>query len=543
MGTPADVGYRYSALLPNGTNNYEAIRLDNYAYEKRWLTLNDSGTSMVVTDYLGAAASPLRQGDTGYDELYADPRRGDAGVRDRTTMLFQLDLSQRYLGDVTRVLLLGMDPLRGFNSSDQPVADWPGDLLVGWDVGGIEMFDDGPAGGHGDLVLTDGVYSVTWAATADGYDTTIVPDMPNALVGGDYFTDPYAGTAFWENRGSPRSFALKYAVVVDGEGILSPGSNIDVYIQTADGTDITFAPFVWDNDDLPKLTAAFPADIVDIYQDGADTKLVYTNIKQAPDNAIEMTTDPTGEWKNHGLQGVGADNIYTATVTGATDDTQFFRVRTPGLARTGTWWEPHPVASGQVVTVYWNQIGTDLAGGTDVRFSSNANGWSGDATPMTFLGDGLWTTSIIAVPEVDAYGPRAGMYWKVNPGWIGQAGSWNEDFCVIMTNQGISWTPNRPLPGESCTITYDPTGGPLEGEPEVSIHWWVDGLDGLPGGTGGTAWPGDLMSSNAPNEWVHTFTVPADTVHSINFLFNDGSGGNKDENFKGNRNYNLFVGP
>jgi hypothetical protein len=140
------------------------------------------------------------------------------------------------------------------------------------------------------------------------------------------------------------------------------------------------------------------------------------------------------------------------------------------------------------------------------------------------------------------------MYWKANPDWIGQPGLpfAGKNFAIITENQGISWMPNRPLPGTSCTITYDPTGGPLEGQAEIGIWWWVDGMDGLGGGSGGTVtWPGDAMTSNAPNEWVYTFTIPPNTQRTVNFLFNNNvpSGTIKDENFEQDMNYLLFVGP
>ena len=176
----------------------------------------------------------------------------------------------------------------------------------------------------------------------------------------------------------------------------------------------------------------------------------------------------------------------------------------------------------------------------DVKFSSNVNGWSVDSTPMTFVSNGLWTITVEASPETSVH-PRAGMYFKLNPGWLGQSNG--DDFCVIMPNQLISWSPNKPLAGDPCTITYDPTGGPLDGQAQINIHWWVDGLDGLPGGSGGTAWPGDMMTSNSPTEWTYTFMVPSNALYTVNFLFNEGVGSIKDENYDPDRNYMLFVGP
>ena len=70
---------------------------------------------MTVVDYPGAAAHPLRNtADTNpppaQNRLYTDAQRGDAGVRVRREILFQLDLSLRKRHNLQRVFVAGLRP-------------------------------------------------------------------------------------------------------------------------------------------------------------------------------------------------------------------------------------------------------------------------------------------------------------------------------------------------------------------------------------------------------------------------------------------------
>ena len=150
--------YKYSALI-GGTNTFEAIRLTSFDNASRQLTLNNDGTPMTVREYLGAAAHPLRNPSStnepsAHNQLFTDPQRGDAGVRVRREILFQLDLSLRKRDNLQRVMVMGSDPLRGFNSTGNnaggTASDYPGNsAYLNWENAGIELFDDGT---HGDAV-------------------------------------------------------------------------------------------------------------------------------------------------------------------------------------------------------------------------------------------------------------------------------------------------------------------------------------------------------------------------------------------------------
>ena len=258
-GSPSELDYKYSARIA-GTNNYEAIRLDKFA-DAAQLILNTNGAPMTVVDYLGAAAYPLRepgrhQFPSALNRLYTDAQRGDAGLRVRREILFQLDLSLRKRDNLARVMVMGSDPLRGFNdtgaANDFKAQDFPkpGENPVPWSEAGIQLFDDGT---HGDDDADDGVYARLWTFSTDGFDSAIEPGAPNSLVGGVesvFFpedipgTQPYDGTG-WLTRRSPRSFIYNIFVLTDGgNNSGSPSSNIEYYVATQRDRPIVSAPFI-----------------------------------------------------------------------------------------------------------------------------------------------------------------------------------------------------------------------------------------------------------------------------------------------------------
>ncbi|MBU1692648.1 MAG: hypothetical protein KKC51_01660, partial [Verrucomicrobia bacterium] len=314
-GTPGRIDYKFSGRLTStGTNNYEAIRLHEYADAKRWLTLPTNGSSLVVTDYLGAAAAPLRYptNTADYAALYGDTRRGDAGVRERTTVTFRLDLSTRDLYNVQRVLIVGGDPLRGFNVDGSGSPDWPGNpAYVDWLLGGLDLYDDGT---HGDTTVGDGIYSRQWSFTTTGTDAAMEPAAPNSLVGGNYgSTLPYYGA--WANRRSPRSFAYKYAVVYGAESALidpDPGGNLEYYIETSDTNFVVER--TWANNDLPFRPAANPPQIYGLQPQATATLVLFTNALGEAQHGVQMSTNLTSPWLDYGQTAAGSGGNWTVTV-------------------------------------------------------------------------------------------------------------------------------------------------------------------------------------------------------------------------------------
>ena len=246
-GSPVDLYYKYSARIA-GTNNYEAIRLTGFDNVSRPLRLNTNGAPMTVVDYLGAAAHPLRNpGDTNLpsaqNRLFSDPQRGDAGVRVRREVLFQLDLSMRNTNNLA--------PRRGarFRQAPRvqttgqrgaaPPASYPDNsAYVNWDNAGIQLVDDGTSATPSPATAS---YSRLWALSTNGYDAAIEVQRPLLLVGGAsavYFpeeipgTEPYQGDTYWIARRSPRSFIYKfYVYTTGGNNYDSPNYDLSYYVD------------------------------------------------------------------------------------------------------------------------------------------------------------------------------------------------------------------------------------------------------------------------------------------------------------------------
>ncbi len=305
-GTAQELSYKYSGRLTStGTNTYEAVRMTDFANVARTLTLPLVETSIVITDHLGAAAAPYRvQSDpANRNDLYIDARRGDAGVRQGIRITFQLDLSGRNRAGLTRVMVEGSDPLRGFNNNEQlptGVSDYPGGGAVGWNHGGIALNDNGT---DGDAVAGDGIYSRAWLWSTNGTDesATLVTDYPYSLVGGNFDTPPYNASG-WNDGRSPRSFAYKFAVARgDGSGLESPASDLEYYIEDDAGTNIVLSPFVWANEDLPlpppsnspTMTApAFPA--------AGQTRVQFVNETNELQHGVQISTNLGQGWMDFG---------------------------------------------------------------------------------------------------------------------------------------------------------------------------------------------------------------------------------------------------
>lgn len=548
-GTPPRLYYKYSGILNNtGTNNYEAIRLHNYADAARWLQLNDEGTSLVVTDYLGAAAHPWREPGsiTNYNALYSDLRRGDAGVRERTTVTFQLDLSARDLYTVQRVVLVGSDPLRGFNTDNTPLSDWPGNLsLVGWDLGGIDLYDDGTSG---DAIAGDGIYSRTWSFTTNGLDPALVPGSPHSLVGGDSSSIPYAGG--WANRRSPRSFAYKFAVVFGNESaLLDPGPDIEVYLG-ADQTNVVMAPHLWANNDLPYRPPANPPQLVGIQPRGGTTLVFFTNAIPEPIHGIQISTNLQSDWLDFGQMASGSGGNWTAVVRHATA-AEFYRAYSgPGQPFRHVRWSPNPIPNtGAVVRFWYYQNQRALAGRRDIHWYGNTGYYTSGIpfflNPMTFTGDGAWyiDQAIPPIAGTNTAGHIQFLFTDAVPSiYDKNGGTGGNDYRAQYAGRA-TWTPDPVAPGAILSITYNTAGGPLVGATSLYLHVAFDGWEGS-GWQGIINNPRPALTEVGGGIWTIDLEVPTNRFRTVNFCFTTlptTDAGTWDNN--GLRDWQAFIQP
>lgn len=529
-GTPAVLNYKFSGRLTGtGTNTYEAVRLVDFASAARRLTLPTNATFLVVTDYLGAAAAPYRDPNTpaDFNALYLDARRGDAGVRERTTVTFQLDLSGRNRSGISRVLVQGSDPLRGFNT-DGSVSDWAGSGAVGWSVGGLTLYDDGT---NGDAVSGDGIYSRTWLWSVDGTDDTAVPNFPYSLVGGDFDTPPYTGSG-WADRRSPRSVIYKYYVLKSDSSVLeSPASNIEMYLEDPTATNITLAPFIWDNNDLPLPPPSnAPTMVATIPLTGNQVRVLFENQPSELQHGIILSTNLVQGWLDYGLRAVGSGGNWTALVRNANAAHEFYAAFAgPPKQDIGIWFEPNPLPStGGTLRVWYRQHGRSIAGARDVGLTGPWNGW-GPGAPMTFVGDGAWYYDLLVSESASTT-----VIFKART----VSGNWDfgPDVYAYKGTGRASWTPQSPTNGEILTITYDNATGPLTNSPTVSAWLGYDepwfGSSAIP------------MTNIGGTLWETAITVPTNPVLSVNFVFRNASGTIYDsESSPGGRQYRVFINP
>lgn len=503
-GSPVQLYYKYSGIMTNGsgrgTNNFEAIRLHDYANQSRILQLNTNGISMVVTDYLGAAAHPWRDPNTvsnAMNDLFTDSKRGDAGVRQRTTVTFQLDLSKRNLAGITRVLVVGGDPLRGFNS-DGSVSDWPGNSgVVGWDYGGVDMTHVG-----------NGIYSCTWVFSTNGVDDIAEPDAPNSLVGGDYATPPYYGNTGWLDGRSPRSFAYKFAVVRDNTtAIVTPGGDIQMYL--GEQTNVVLDPYLWDNNDLPFAPPSNAPAFISATRVGSDIKLVFTNAPAEGQHGVQVSSNLGGPWQDYGQRAATnlAGQWEAYLPIGVWQACRAFAG--PPKPWKGMRWSPNPMpATGGTLRIMFSQHSRPLAGDTNVQIAGTFNGWG--ATPMTFAGDGLWTYDLPVLPaDADTIEFKARNLAGTT--WLGM-NDVGGNYMAYKGDLRATWTPATATNDQLFTITYDAAGGTLAAATSVYAHLgfdesWGDVADRPMTNIGGTV-------------WQLAFTVPTNHTLSINFVFN-----------------------
>jgi hypothetical protein len=536
-GTPETVFYKYSGVLANtGTNNYEAVRLADYATGARQLALLTNGGSMVVTDYLGAAAGPWRDpGVPGaHGALFSDPRRGDAGARQRVTVTFQLDLSRRDRSGVDRVLIQGSDPLRGFNNSSN-ASDWAGGAGVGWTNGGLALYDDGT---HGDTEAGNGIYARTWSLTVDGRDSASEPGAPHSLVGGSAATLPYFGDAGWVDRRTPRSIIYKY-YVVQGAGYLeSPPSNIEIYLDDAQ-TNHVLDPFVWANNSLPYKVFSNEAVIVGISRGPAgQVTVLFTNIPDQVEHGFEIAASPASAWQDFDSAPVFTQGAWRVEVEPVGLQEAYRAYGGPGHPFRHTSWTPNPaLATGGLLRIRYCQNNRALAGARVIFCHAEVtNGAPWADVPMTFTSNGQWFADF----EVASNANRHLGFTVVNRDYSisdRNGGAWpaGKDYAVQVGGRA-SWTPDPVAPGGNLTVTYDAAGGPLEGVSNLYLHAGFDNWET-------STWTDHAslpMTSLGGNRWQVVLPVPAARTMTANFVFKNAAESLWDSN-DGN-DWNAFIG-
>ena len=530
-GSPADLWYKYSARI-YGTNNYEAIRLTDFASATRRLVLNTNGSPMTVVDYLGAAAHPLRDpNDTNtpsaQNRLFKDARRGDAGVRTNRNILFQLDLTQRRRDNLARVMVMGSDPLRGFNDTGEtggnPAQDFPGaSFYVAWTNAGIQLVDDGTLG---DATAGDGIYSRRWGFTPDGYDAALEPGSPYSLVGGNegsiipYVpgTGPYQGDIWWLTRRSPRSMIYKfYAVTVSGtqtNWYESPSSNLEYYIlDPAETAQIVLDPFVWNDPYLPLPPPSNAPTVTAISLTGTTAYVQFENLPSEAAHGVLVSTDlmagVTG-FQDYGLRAAGGitnDGYrqWSAAVGQITPNREFYAPYA-GLEPDAepTYWLPNYLpATLTTGRVHFCQFKTDLKGGRQLNLVGSFTGWADNPIWMTFLGAGWWRA------DAELSAATSGTYteYKFRNGdaWMGGAN------LSVLRGGNATWTPDVPVPGAPLAIQFDVSGTGLATATNVEIHLGFDGW---------TAVTDPALTNLGGTTWGYSFTVPTNYSREVDFVF------------------------
>ena len=530
-GSPTLIHYKYSALI-GGTNNFEAIRLTDFAAASRELVLNNDGTPMTVREYLGAAAHPLRNpGSTNepsaHHQLFSDPQRGDAGVRARREICFRLDLSFRKRDNLQRVMVMGSDPLRGFNSTgdntDGTASDYPGNsAYLDWDAAGIELFDDGT---HGDEVAGDGIYSRMWAFSTNGVDATSETGSPHSLVGGrdaDWVndipgTEPYQGNTYWKDGRSPRSLVYKFYVLTTGHNSYeSPDGNLTYYIADPEETEaIVLAPFIWDNDALPPPPPENAPDMRGVTLAGTTATVEFENVETEGGHGVRISTNLLNGFNDYGTraasvgEAAGGIRPWAATIPEATDREYYQAYAGPEpVKRSVLYWEPNPIpVEATTWRVYFCQFQSNLKGMRSMTFTGNFSGW-GTGAPMTFLSNGIWFVDI----ELEAGTDGDGLEFKPRGGptheWLDE----DDNFKAMRGTGGVTWEPQNPISGERFTVTIDVASTSLAGATNVNIHLgfddtWAEASD-------------RPMTNTVDSIWEYSLTVPAAYSVSANWVFN-----------------------
>lgn len=539
-GTPQTLNYKFSGrLTATGTNTYEIVRLSDYGSAARRLTLPLDQSSLTITDHLGAAGAPYYTAgsNTSYSALYADARRGDAGVRQRVTIKLQLDLSQRNRAGVARVLVQGSDPLRGFNvdgTLPAGVSDWAGGGAVGWNNGGIQLVDDGTLG---DTNANDGIYARDWSFTVDGTDTDFV-GFPGSLVGGSFGDVPFAGSGWVDGR-SPRSVAYKYYVLkVDNTVVETPGANIEFYLESTDTrTNIVVAPYLWDNDGLPPPPPSNSPTFFALRVSNGVALVQFTNVTSESQHGVQISTNLLSPWLDYGHRATtSAPGFWQLPVTNLTAAETYRPFAGQAPAFQGVRMTPFPVPeTGGTLRVYYVQHSRGLAGDRNVQIAGSFSTWN--PTPMTFLSNGVWYYDAVI-------GPTAATNIEFKPRnlsgstWEGMGGG-GANYRAYRGNGNATWVPDTPTNGELLTVTFNAAGTILSNSPNVNAYV---GFDELWADAGDRA-----MTNMGGSIWELAFPMPSNRSLSANIVFNNRTNGVGgvwfSENDNGGRINRVFIGP
>ncbi len=515
-GTPLNVNYKYSGILTaTGTNNYEAVRLKDFGNAPRTLSLNTNGITMVITDYLGAAAGPYRSTpgtNTGYNSLYVDLNRGDAGVRERTLVTFQLDLRSFNRSGINRVLIQGSDPLRGFNSNNEnpPTSDFATAPLMDWNTAGLTLNDNGTGG---DTNAGDGIYAVQWVFSTNGYDNVFVPTFPGSLVGNGEFDPPYYGDSFWESRRSPRSVAYKYYILrADNSTLESPNpfeSDIEFYLQGAP-TNVVLAPFVWNNTTLPPPPPSNSPTVIAVTPTGGNTRVTFVNLPAEVTHGVQVSTNLLQPWLDYGQRATGAGGNWTAIVQGVGLSHESFRsfsgVGNPARRFSFT---PNPVPNtGAVVRFKYNQNYRVLAGVRNVEWGGKSPTSSFTFAAMTFSNQGIWYYDFVVPPHTN--GQMEYLFRNAGGPTYDQPGA-GQNYRGTVGGRA-TWFPDPVYPTNLFTVIYNPAGGPLATASMVNLYHGFDGFQGI---------TEPLMTNIGvgSNLWTITIQIPSNRNSVVDLLF------------------------
>ena len=548
-GSPVTLEYKYSARI-SGTNNYEAICLTDFDKVSRKLTLPTDGTPVTVTEHLGAAAYPLRnRGDTNVpsaqNRLFTDARRGDAGIRTNRTVLFQLDLSMRKRDNVQRVMVLGSDPLRGFNDTGNnaggTASDYPNNsVYVTWTNAGVQLFDDGT---RGDVAAGDGVYSRLWSLTTNGYDAAVATNSPYSLVGGGatvYLpelipgTQPYLGDTWWLTRRTPRRFIYKFYVLTTGGATHeSPSGNLEYYVvDPADASAIVLEPFTWDNEAIPPPPPTNAPVGMAVAATGGTATVQFENVLSEGAHGLLISTNLVSGFQDYGLRATaGATNEgkrqWSASV-GQISAVKEYYAPYAGLepaARPHYWIPNYVPATATPARVYYCQYQTELKGGRALNLAGSFTGWGTAPIPMAFLGDGLWTA------EASLPAAASGSYaeYKFRNGDVWMSGG----NLSVLRGGNATWDPDVPVPGALLAIQFEALGTPLATASNLEIHLgfddWKDVTDPAITNVGGTT-------------WSYAFTVPTNYAQEVDFVFRGYVGGSTNPTwFSHGKDWRLYM--
>ncbi|NLG36287.1 MAG: hypothetical protein GX548_13135 [Lentisphaerae bacterium] len=545
-GSPSELFYKFSARIST-TNTYEAIRLTDFGAAARPLSLPTDGTPVTVVDHLGAAAYPLRiPGDTNppsaQNRLYSDARRGDAGVRVRREILFQLDLSMRRHDHLTRVMVLGSDPLRGFNDTGNnaggTASDYPDNsAYVDWTNAGIELFDDAT---HGDTAAGDGIFSRLWAFSTNGLDAAIVTNAPHSLVGGraaDWLsgipgTQPYQGDLWWTAGRSPRDIIYKFSVLTSGGAFTnSPAYNLSHYVADPDATDrIVLDPFVWDNDFLPPPPPSNAPALSAVTHAGGTSTIRFQNVPTEAAHGVKIAANLPDGFQDYGHRAVmgeivGEAREWTASIAQASGTAEYYAPYAgPEPDPLPHFWEPSFIPAGEtIVRIHFSQYQSNLKGGRTLSVTGPFAAW-GLGTPMTFLGDGHWMADV----ELSA-GSESVVEYKIRNG-----DAWLDGNNIRAVRGGpATWTPDQPDTGDVFAVTFDAAGTTLATATNVNIHLGFDS----------EAWSDRPMTNTAGAVWEYAVTIPTNAAQSVNWVFNGFPDGSTNLTWYSSADWKAFLQP